>query len=70
MNKNTGRLYTRSQFSTHHVAGDGIVEDDYSEEFGLVTYDPCLWELVKLPNDHIKPEDRNGPVIIISNGRE
>lgn len=63
MSKNTGNLYQKTSFRNGgRVAGMGIVYDDYSE----TSYGPKYYDnpYVHLPNDHVKPEDLNGPVIV------
>ena len=61
----TGRQMMNTRFrNSGRIAGHGMSEDDYSENSGNPCYeDP--WERVRFPNDHIKPEELNGPVIIV-----
>lgn len=70
MSKNTGKQYTRTSLRNGgRRAGMGMVEDDYSEESfgrGRVVERP----LVRFSTDGIKPEDLNGPVIIVQQGKK
>ena len=65
----TGNAYIYSSFrNSGRWAGSGITEDDYSEEsyscFGYNHYVRPVF-----PNDDVKPEDLNGPCIIVQRGR-
>jgi hypothetical protein len=50
-------------------AGIGIVSDDYSEESGNKRQE-LRRPLVRLPHDGCDPENLNGPVIIVQEGRK
>lgn len=50
------------------IAGTGMAYDDYSEESGN-HYGETWRPLVRFPNDNMKPEDLNGPVIIVQKGK-
>lgn len=50
-------------------AGAGVVYDDYSEESGNKDYEGER-PLVRFSTDKVKPEDLNGPVIIVQEGRK
>ena len=63
----TGNLYRRTSLYGGHVAGDGIMRDDYSEQSGCVDYDPGTVR-VRLPHDGVKPEELNGPVVCYKAG--
>lgn len=69
MNKNSGRLYTSTGLRNGgRRAGYGIVEDDYSEESsGRGRCRP--WEAVRFPSDDTKPEELNGPCVIVQAGK-
>lgn len=64
----TGRQMMNTHFrNSGRIAGHGMSEDSYSEDSGDErSHD---WERVRLPHDHIKPEELNGPVIIVQKGR-
>ena len=66
--RRTGALWLRTTLAGNRVAGHGCIEDDYSERSGCRDYEPG-WERVRFPNDDKKPEDLNGPVIIVQKGR-
>ncbi len=66
-----GGALTSSSLNMGRAAGAGVLYDDYSEESGrrLVPYDQeCVH--VRLPHDQDKPEDMNGPVIIVQKGKK
>ena len=70
MKNRSGAWYIRTAFrNSGRYAGDGILSDDYSE-------DSCSHPLgngdytCRLPNDGEKPEDLNGPVIIVQAGKD
>ena len=66
--KNTGRMYqTTSFYNGGRRAGDGCWHDDYSETSGNPCYEN-VWDRVRFPNDGVKPEDLNGPVICYKAG--
>lgn len=69
MNKNSGNLYRQTGLRNGgRRAGYGMVEDDYSEESsGRGRVRP--WESVRLPNDDVKPEELNGPCIVVQAGK-
>lgn len=65
MNKNSGKLYRQTDLRNGgRRAGFGMAEDDYSEESSgrgrVRPFDP-----VRLPNDDVKPEELNGPCIVV-----
>lgn len=65
--KNTGKLYRNTSFRNGgRSAGEGVLYDDYSETSGNRDYEKH--GEVRFPNDHIKPEDLNGPVICYKRG--
>lgn len=67
MSNKTGNLYTNTSFRNGgRKAGYGIIHDDYSEESGNRSYE--RHERVRFPNDDVKPEELNGPVICIKKG--
>lgn len=70
MSKNTGKQYTRTSLRNGgRRAGMGMAEDDYSEESsGSGRFHE--WEKVRFSTDGIKPEDLNGPVIIVQEWRK
>ena len=51
----TGNLYRRTSLYGGHVAGDGMLYDDYSEQSGGWDYD-------------VEPEKLNGPVVCYKAG--
>ena len=63
----TGNLFRRTSLYGGHVAGDGILGDDYSEQSGGLDYDPGTVR-VRLPHDGVKPEELNGPVVCYKAG--
>lgn len=65
----TGKQMMNTRFrNSGRIAGHGIVEDDYSENGDTPRYEGT-WEKVRFPHDNIKPEELNGPVIIVREGR-
>lgn len=64
----SGNLYRNSSLRTGgRKAGYGMYEDDYSEEsYGGGQYNRYCWP--RFPNDDVKPEDLNGPCVIIQKG--
>ena len=65
--RKTGNLYRCTQLRNGgRKAGIGIVYDDYSEESGNRDYEKH--DRVRFPNDNIKPEELNGPVICYKGG--
>ena len=64
----TGKQMMNTRFrNSGRIAGHGMVEDSYSENSGNERYHG--WEKVRFPHDNIKPEELNGPVIIVREGR-
>ena len=63
----TGNLYRRTSLYGGHVAGDGMLYDDYSEQSGGWDYDPGTVR-VRMPHDDVEPEELNGPVICYKAG--
>lgn len=63
----TGNLYRRTSLCGCHVAGDGMLYDDYSEQSGGWDYDPGAVR-VRMPHDGVKPEELNGPVVCYKAG--
>lgn len=60
--RTTGNLYRNTSFRNGgRKAGYGVLHDDYSEESGNRDYEKH--SAVRFPNDGIKPEELNGPVI-------
>lgn len=69
MSEKTGNMYFNTSLANGgRKAGMGILFDDYSETSGCKDYE--RHELVRFPNDHIKPEELNGEVIIVQKGRK
>ena len=71
--KHTGNLYQQTSLRNGgRRAGIGILYDDYSDESsGEGNYDECyLGFQVRFPNDNVKPEELNGPVICYKNSSE
>ena len=69
MSKITGNLYFNTSFRHGaRKAGYGMYEDDYSEESGNHVY--VRRELVRFPNDDVKPEELNGECIIVQEGKK
>lgn len=64
-----GRQFMYTKFRNGgRRAGIGTAYDNYSEESGNKQYEKRR-PLVRLPHDGYKPEDLNGPVIIVQEGR-
>lgn len=72
MSNYTGNLYKGTSFrDSGRKAGTGINEDNYSEESGFSGWHrdrSC--ERVRFPNDDIKPEELNGPCVVVKKGKE
>lgn len=69
MNKNSGSMYTKTSLRNGgRRAGMGMLYDNYDDESGPGNYRER--PLVRLPHDGIDPEELNGPVIIIQEGRK
>lgn len=66
----TGNAYSYTSFqNSGRWAGSGMNEDDYSEEsFGGIRHSHYIRP--KFPNDDVKPEDLNGPCVIVQEGRK
>lgn len=65
--RKTGNLYNKTYFRHgRRNAGYGITHDDYSEESGNRDYEKH--DKVRFPNDNVKPEELNGPVICYKGG--
>lgn len=70
MNNFTGRLYRKTALRNgDRRAGIGAAEDDYGDESFPRARSPRP-ELARMPSDNVKPEDLNGPVIIVQAGKE
>ena len=70
MNNFTGRLYRQTAFRNGgRKAGIGVNEDDYGDESFPGGRNPRP-ELARMPHDCEKPEDLNGPVIVVQAGKE
>ena len=64
----SGNAYYYSSFRNNgRWAGSGINEDDYSEESLGYSFNRSVSP--KFPHDNIKPEDLNGPCVIVQKGR-
>ena len=62
--KNSGRQFLLTNFDYGgRRAGAGVLYDDYSETSGCKDYEKH--DMVRFPNDKVKPEDLNGSVVII-----
>jgi len=62
MARKTGNLHMNTAFRNGgRKAGIGITYDDYGDESGNPDYEKHT--RVRFPNDNIKPEELNGPVI-------
>lgn len=68
-NRKTGNLYRNTSFRNGgRRAGIGTLYDDYSEESGGKNYEKhCM---VKFPHDNVDPEELNGPVICVKEGKK
>ena len=61
----------RSTLGHNHIAGDGIISDDYSETSGNPRAKLSdLSPLVKFTTDKYDPQSLNGPVIIVQEGKK
>lgn len=70
MNNFTGRLYRKTALRNgDRRAGIGSAEDDYGDESFPRAKDHILGP-ARMPHDGEKPEDLNGPVIVIQAGKE
>lgn len=70
MNNFTGRLYRNTALRNGgRKAGIGTSEDDYGDESFPRAKDHIL-EPARMPHDGEKPEDLNGPVIVVQAGKE
>lgn len=70
MNNFTGRLYRKTALRNGgRKAGTGTSEDDYGDESFPRAKDHIL-EPARMPHDGEKPEDLNGPVIVVQAGKE
>lgn len=69
MNRKSGNMFRNTSLRNGgRKAGIGTAYDDYSEEsFGSGRAVP--FEKVRFPHDDRKPEDLNGPVIVVQKGR-
>ena len=67
----TSGTMLKTGLNSGRIAGDGMLHDNYSEESGnrRATLDEA-YPLVRLPHDKDRPEDLNGPVIIVQEGRK
>lgn len=72
MDRNSGKLYRQTNLRNGgRKAGYGMKEDDYSEESsGRGRIIPDRYLRVRMPNDDVKPEDLNGPCIIVQEGKK
>lgn len=71
MSKNTGKMYQNTSLRNGgRKAGIGTAYDDYSEESSGRGTSDCGSVWVRLPHDNIKPEELNGPVIVVQKGRD
>ena len=70
MNNFTGRLYRKTALRNgDRRAGIGAAEDDYGDESFPLARSPRP-ELARMPSDNVKPEELNGPVIVVQAGKE
>lgn len=68
--KNTGNLYRGTSFrDCGRKAVDGVIEDNYGDESGPGKRRYEEFKPVSFPNDHEKPENLNGPCIIVQAGK-
>lgn len=65
----SGNAYRHTSFHNGgRWAGSGVIEDDYSEEsFGGIRYNHSIRP--RFPNDDVKPEDLNGPCVVVQEGK-
>ena len=69
MNNFTGRLYRKTALRNgDRRAGIGAAEDDYGDEIFPRAKDHILGP-ARMPHDGEKPEDLNGPVIVVQAGK-
>lgn len=71
MNTSTGNLFTNTSFRNGgRKAGIGICYDDYGDE--STPGEDSLGSKIRvhLPHDNIKPEELNGPAIIVMRAKE
>lgn len=66
--RRTGAQWLRTTLGGHHIAGDGCIEDDYSETSGCRNYEKR--GKPRFPSDKRDPASLNGPVIIVQKGRK
>ena len=70
MNNFTGRLYRNTALRNGgRKAGIGTSEDDYGDESFPRAKDHILGP-ARMPHDGEKPEDLNGPVIVVQAGKD
>lgn len=70
MGKRTGWMRSATN---GRIAGDGMLEDDYSETSGCKPYFKRNFakdSRVRFPNDKVPPESLNGPCVIVQEGRK
>lgn len=64
----------RSTLAGNHIAGDGIISDDYSETSGnpKYQYQHRRWgkDSCEFVTDKLDPRTMNGPVIIVQEGKK
>lgn len=69
--KTNGNMYRGTSFrDCGRRAGTGISEDNYGDESGPGKRKYEEWKPVRLPHDGEKPENLNGPCIIVQAGKE
>ena len=70
MNNFTDRLYRNTALRNGgRKAGIGAAEDDYGDESFPRARSPRP-ELARMPSDNVKPEELNGPVIVVQAGKD
>lgn len=70
MNNFTGRLYRKTALRNgDRRAGIGVNEDDYGDE-SFPRAKERIRGPARMPHDGEKPEDLNGPVIVIQAGKD
>lgn len=74
-NKETNRYHSKTgremlRFKGGRIAGDGIIEDDYSETSGCPQREKRKFCGIRFPNDKKDPHSLNGPVIIVQKGKK
>ena len=70
MNENIGNQYRNTSLrNSGRKAGIGVLYDDYSEDSGWsgVRYGGVC---PRFPHDDVKPEELNGPVVIVQKEKE